>query len=117
MPTCPHCGTSLAKRPRPHIVRQTDSTPTADPRLPSNAAAHVDVPFAGDRSRMTATTARKARLAAMQACPCRLCALALRPPRTLADADQCWPERTIGLGRALYPDFTVTADATTSKAA
>jgi len=61
----------------------------ADPRLPSNLAPHVEALLSADqRAGLTKARAAKARAKAMAACPCRLCALALRPPQTFADAER-----------------------------
>lgn len=58
-------------------------TPT-DLRDVTNNRPHTAVPYAGPTPK-TAAQAAKLRKKAMQACGCRLCALALNPPQTFAE--------------------------------
>jgi len=55
-----------------------------DPRLPSNVKAHSELAYVGPG--LTRAQATKERARRMKACGCRLCALALNPPLTFADA-------------------------------
>lgn len=74
-----HTRVKKAKEYRARVLPPVKFS-AVDPRLPSNLAAHV---FANDgQARRTPAQRRKL----MAACPCRLCALALRPPLTFADA-------------------------------
>jgi hypothetical protein len=56
----------------------------ADLRESSNNRPHTETPYTGLRPK-TAAQAAKVRRKAMQACGCRLCALALNPPKTFAE--------------------------------
>jgi hypothetical protein len=56
-----------------------------DSRSMSNTRAHLEVPYTGPA--LTPAKARKERQRAMAACMCRLCALALSPPKTFAEGE------------------------------
>ncbi len=76
--------TKVGAVPRRKVVKPAPAL-TADPRLPSNLAAHVE------RTRpagsLTKAQVSKYRKQTMQACPCRLCALALTPPVTVLESE------------------------------
>jgi hypothetical protein len=86
-----------AERLPPFVVKAQKIVALAsrpDPRLPSNTAAHVQRPLSAKEltGKMTPARAAKLRRLSMAACPCRLCALALNPPLTFADAVRFTPD-------------------------
>lgn len=76
----------LATTSVPTYSRMIDAwvLPPNERRAATNLAPHVELPrqLAG----YTVGQATKARRTSMKACPCRLCALALNPPKTFAEA-------------------------------
>lgn len=68
--------------------RKTLAPTTIDLRAPTNTKPHVRIPYNGPQPK-TPAAAAKLRRVAMAQCECRLCALALNPPKTFEEARLC----------------------------
>lgn len=83
-------GISPANADRARCVECARASPANDPRALTNLKEHSETPTGAKPK--TAAAASKLRRKAMEACMCRMCALALNPPKTFAE----WNE--FGLG-------------------
>lgn len=59
-----------------------------DARLPTNMKPHEEAPAPLRAKKWTPAAAAKARAKAYAACGCRLCAIALNPPKTFAEGER-----------------------------